>query len=89
MPEIRPFKGLRYDPETAGDMGTIICPPYDIIPPSMQQDLYDSSGYNAVRLELPKEDDPYGAAAERLTQWMQEGVLMQDDEPALYPYFQT
>ena len=89
MPEIRPFKGLRYDPETAGDMGGIICPPYDIIPPSMQQELYDSSGYNAVRLELPKEDDPYGAAAERLAQWMQEGTLMQDDEPALYPYFQT
>ena len=89
MPEIRPFKGLRYDPETAGDMGGIICPPYDIIPPSMQQELYDSSGYNAVRLELPKEDDPYGAAAERLVQWVQEGALMQDDEPALYPYFQT
>ena len=89
MPEIRPFKGLRYDPETAGDMGGIICPPYDIIPPSMQQELYDSSGYNAVRLELPKEDDPYGTAAERLAQWMQEGTLMQDDKPALYPYFQT
>ncbi len=89
MPEIRPFKGLRYNPETAGDMGGIICPPYDIIPPSMQQELYDSSGYNAVRLELPKEDDPYGAAAERLARWMQEGALMQDDEPALYPYFQT
>ena len=89
MPEIRPFKGLRYNPETAGDMGGIICPPYDIIPPSMQQELYDSSGYNAVRLELPKEDDPYGTAAERLVQWMQEGALMQDDEPALYPYFQT
>ena len=89
MPEIRPFKGLRYNPETAGDMGGIICPPYDIIPPSMQQELYDSSEYNAVRLELPKEDDPYGTAAERLAQWMQEGALMQDDEPALYPYFQT
>ena len=70
-------------------MGGIICPPYDIIPPSMQEELYDSSGYNAVRLELPKEDDPYGTAAERLAQWVQEGALMQDDEPALYPYFQT
>ena len=89
MPEILPFKGLRYNPETAGDMGGIICPPYDIIPPSMQQELYDSSEYNAVRLELPKEDDPYGAAAERLAEWMREGALMQDDEPALYPYFQT
>ena len=89
MPEIRPFKGLRYNPETAGDMGTIICPPYDIIPPSMQQELYDSSEYNAVRLELPKENDPYGAAADRLARWMEEGALMQEDEPALYPYFQT
>ena len=89
MPEIRPFKGLRYDPETAGDMGNIICPPYDIIPPAMQQELYDSSEYNAVRLELPKEDDPYGAAAERLMKWMEGGALRQDDEPALYPYFQT
>ena len=89
MPEIRPFKGLRYNPETAGDMENIICPPYDIIPPAMQQELYDSSEYNAVRLELPKEDDPYGAAAERLMKWMEGGALMQDDEPALYPYFQT
>ena len=89
MPEIIPFKGLRYDPETAGDMAGIICPPYDIIPPSMQEELYDSSRYNAVRLELPKEEDPYGAAAERLAQWSQDGVLMQDDEPALYPYYQT
>ena len=89
MPEIRPFKGLRYDPETAGDMGSIICPPYDIIPPAMQQELYDRSGYNAVRLELPKEDDPYGAAAERIVRWMQNGILKQDDESALYPYYQT
>ena len=89
MPEIRPFKGLRYDPETAGDMGSIICPPYDIIPPTMQQELYGSSEYNAVRLELPKEEDPYGAAAGRLVQWMQDRVLMQDDKPALYPYYQT
>ncbi|NTW56128.1 MAG: DUF1015 domain-containing protein [Chlorobiaceae bacterium] len=89
MPEIRPFNGLRYNPETAGDMSHIICPPYDVIPPSMQQELYGSSACNAIRLELPMEADPYGAAAERLAEWMKNGVLMQETEPALYPYSQT
>ncbi len=89
MPEIRPFKGLRYNPETVGDMARIICPPYDVIPPSMQQELYESSPCNSIRLELPMEADPYGAAAERLGEWMKNGILFQDDEPALYPYSQT
>ncbi len=89
MPEIIPFKGLRYDPASAGDMARIICPPYDIISPSMQQELYSSSSFNAVRLELPMEDDPYAAAAERISSWLTEGTLVQDDEAAIYPYFQT
>ncbi|ASQ89628.1 hypothetical protein CHL67_00585 [Prosthecochloris sp. GSB1] len=89
MPEIIPFKGLRYDPETAGDMAGILCPPYDIIPSAMQHELYERSPYNAVRLELPVEDDPYGAAAERIAGWLTEGALVQDDEAALYPYYQT
>lgn len=89
MPEIRAFRGLRYNPASAGDMAGLICPPYDVIPPSMQQELYGSSPYNAIRLELPMEADPYGAAAERLEQWIREGVLQQEGEPALYPCFQT
>ena len=89
MPEIIPFKGLRYDPETAGDMAEILCPPYDIIPSAMQHELYERSPYNAVRLELPIEEDPYGAAAERISAWLTERALVQDDEAALYPYYQT
>ncbi|NTW09939.1 MAG: DUF1015 domain-containing protein [Chlorobiaceae bacterium] len=89
MPEIRPFKGLRYNPETAGDMADLICPPYDVIPPSMQEELYGSSPYNSIKLELPMEADPYAAAAQRLTRWLQEGILAEETEPALYPYSQT
>jgi uncharacterized protein (DUF1015 family) len=89
MPEIRPFRGLRYNPETAGDMASLICPPYDVIPPSMQEELYGSSPYNSIKLELPMEADPYAAAAERLALWLQEGILAEETEPALYPYSQT
>ncbi|MEE9904201.1 DUF1015 domain-containing protein [Chlorobium sp.] len=89
MPEIQPFRAIRYNPETAGDMSGLICPPYDVIPPAMQKDLYGSSPYNAIRLELPMEVDPYAAAAERLEEWMRADVLMREDVPALYPYSQT
>ncbi|MGC8773957.1 MAG: DUF1015 domain-containing protein [Chlorobaculum sp.] len=89
MPEIAPFKGIVYGPDLSGDAANLICPPYDAIPPAMQQELYARSDYNAVRLELPSEADPYAAASSRLREWLVSGVLAQDGEPALYPCFQT
>lgn len=89
MPEIRAFRGVRYNPVVAGEMAGLICPPYDVIPPSMQEELYAGSSYNAIRLELPMGADPYAAAAERLAEWIGTEVLARDDEPALYPSSQT
>jgi len=89
MPEIMPFKGILYHPELLKDADGLICPPYDVISPAFQQQLYSRSPFNAIRLELPKEADPYEAAALRLAEWLQAGELQHDMEPAIYPYFQT
>lgn len=89
MPEIVPFKGIVYGPGVIRDADRLICPPYDAIPPEVQQELYDSSPYNAVRMELPMEPDPYAVAAGRLRDWLAEGVLEQDGVPAIYPCSQT
>ncbi len=89
MPEIVPFKGIVYGPGAASEASQLICPPYDAISAAMQQTLYDRSEFNAVRLELPAEADRYAAAASRLREWLASSVLVQDDEPALYPCFQT
>ncbi len=89
MPEIMPFAGLLYSPALLEDASGLICPPYDVIPPALQDELYQRSEVNAVRLELPKEADPYAAAAGRIAEWLQSGALRVDDSPALYPYFQT
>lgn len=89
MPEIQPFRAIRYNPETAGDAAKLICPPYDVISRELQQQLNDSSPFNAVRLELPVEADPYTASAERLHEWLKNGELLRDAEPAFYPYSQT
>ncbi|RTY34612.1 DUF1015 domain-containing protein [Chlorobium phaeovibrioides] len=89
MPEIAPFEALRYSDELLRDASSLICPPYDVITPPYQKELYAASSCNAVRLELPCEESPYEAAAARLREWLLEGELVRDPRPALYPYFQT
>ncbi|TLU53085.1 MAG: DUF1015 domain-containing protein [Chlorobium sp.] len=89
MPEIIPFQGILYNSELLSKASGLICPPYDVISVELQQQLYDSSPFNAIRLELPLESDPYAAAALRLGEWLRDGNLDQDPVPAIYPYFQT
>ena len=89
MPDIMPFKGMLYSPQRLKNADELICPPYDIIPAAQQQSLYKKSEFNAIRLELPLEDDPYAAAASRIEEWLRSGDLCYDEKPALYPYFQT
>ena len=91
MADVRPFKGLRYDPLVAGDPSGIICPPFDTIPLELQRTLYQQSPYNAVRLEsgerLPSdtaEDNRYTRSSAQLKDWIARGVLARDEEPAFY-----
>ena len=84
-----PFKGILYNPELLTSADGLICPPYDVVSPAFQQKLYNCSPFNAIRLELPMEADPYEAAASRLAEWLQTGELQHDSVPAIYPYFQT
>ena len=96
--EIRPFRGIRYNGALVKDLASVICPPYDIIPQWMQQELYERSAYNFVRLEythdLPGERDPYGKytrAADTLKDWLEQAILEADGKPSLYlhdHYFQ-
>jgi len=51
MVDFRPFRGLRYNPKVVGDLASVLCPPYDVIAPELQQSLYGLSLYNVVRLE--------------------------------------
>ncbi len=96
MAEIRPFRGLRYDLAQVGALSDVVAPPYDVIGPELQARLYDASPYNAIRLELNREEpgdapgsDRYARAASFLRNWRKAGVLRDDDQPELYVYHQT
>ena len=91
MPDLRPFRGLRYDEGRAGPLSALIAPPYDVISPADRAALVARSPYNIVALELPEAEpggDRYQAAAERLASWQREGILRLDPTPRLSLYEQ-
>ena len=90
MAEICPFRGVHYNQELTRELADIICPPYDIIDPRLQQELYRRSPYNFVRIEAGRElaqdtntDNKYTRSAATLAQWLKEGVLAADPAPAV------
>ncbi len=88
MPELRPFRGIRYSAED--QIKDLVCPPYDIISPSEQDALYERDPHNAIRVELAKQSGPegYGTVAQEFERWRAEGVVTRDGQPSLYIYRQ-
>ena len=91
MAEVRPFNGVRYNQNIIQDVGAVICPPHDVIPPQMQDELYHRSEYNFVRVEFGRElpqdtpgDNRYTRAVKTMTNWLRDGVLKPDEMPAIY-----
>ena len=96
MPEIRPFRAVRYDLARVGALSDVVAPPYDVIGPDLQQGLYDANPHNIIRLELNREEpsdapgrDRYERASATLKDWRRTGVLAEDPHPAFYVYHQT
>ena len=85
MAEIQPFPGILYRvPEE--DLPKVLAPPYDVIPPAYQEELYARDPRNIVRVVLNREpgDEAYREAGETFRRWREEGLLAADREPALY-----
>lgn len=96
MSEILPFKGVLFNPEKVGDLNKVMAPPYDVISPKLQDDLYSRHPNNIVRLEFGKTspgdsggNDRYSRAASFLHKWLADGELVRDERPAIYYYTQT
>ncbi len=88
---ISPFHGIRYNPERHRDLSALLAPPYDIITPEGQAELYAQHPRNFVRLELGRTDasdteadNRYTRAAVDLQSWLREGDLVREQRPALY-----
>lgn len=91
-----PFRAVHYT--AAGDLGDLVCPPYDVIDEAQRRELLDRHPHNAVRIVLPEtsaasanaaDDDRYARTAALFDEWLASGVLAVDDAPALYVYQQS
>ena len=95
MPEIRPFRGLRFEPDVVGDLAAVVSPPYDVISPAQQRALLARSPRNVVRLDLPPDelgdepDDRYRRAARTFAAWRSDGSFRKDPRPSVYVYEQV
>lgn len=89
MPEILPFRGLRYSDEYTRP--TVFAPPYDVISPADREHFTATDAYNITHIDvtpIPTPDDWYNTAAARLLAWRRQGVLTMDHAPAYYGYLQ-
>jgi len=66
------------------DPQKVVAPPYDVISPERQRELYEIHPNNVIRLILNREADPYTSAAQDLKSWIESSILTQDPEKALY-----
>ena len=89
--EIHPFGGVRYNQRVVSDLAAVICPPYDIITPQAQQELYHRSQYNFIHLESARElptdtamANKYIRSAATLEQWLEQDILKVEKLPAIY-----
>ncbi len=95
MPQIRPFRALRYVPDQVGDLGAVVAPPYDVLDPAERERFADRNPRNVVRLDAPADepgdadDDRYRRAARTLAAWRSDGTLHKDPRPSIYVHEQT
>jgi len=95
VPEIRPFRALRFDRESVGDLTNVVAPPYDVLSGDDRTRLAARHPRNVVRLDAPAEeagdeaDERYRRAARTLAAWRSDGTFHKDPRAAIYVYEQV
>jgi len=96
MATIRPFRGVRYNPNRVPDLSAVISQPYDRVRHGLQDKYYDQSPHTIVRIIKGKEEEGdgeernvYTRARDYYRSWLQQGILQREETPALYVLHQT
>lgn len=97
MSTIRPFSAIRYAPDRGSrDISTRLAPPYDVLNEQDKQALLAPDPRNFVKVDLPhippKSAGPpeaYEASRRQIEQWLADGTMVRDSQPACYCYHQA
>jgi uncharacterized protein (DUF1015 family) len=92
VPEIHPFRALRYDAARVGGLSKVVGQPYDKVDDKLREEYYARHPNHIVRIDRRKDepdDGKYASTAEELGRWIQEGVLVEEAKPAMWAVRQT
>jgi uncharacterized protein (DUF1015 family) len=87
LPEIRPFRGVHYDPARTHGLSDVIGPPEDVPTRSQVAEITAGRPHHSLRLEFgdPALDHPPDDLRDiGFESWLDEGMLIRTDEPAFY-----
>jgi uncharacterized protein (DUF1015 family) len=90
--QLRPFRGMRYNPARIGDLAAVTSPPYDSMDRAQIDAALEAHRLNIIRLILPRlvsdpnQPNPYARAASLLERWRTRSILITDPDPGLYVY---
>ncbi|HMQ00017.1 MAG TPA: DUF1015 domain-containing protein [Cyclobacteriaceae bacterium] len=87
MAEIRPLRAFRYNQNLTHQLEELVSPLFDVVSEKQRKRLYQEK-YNSIHLSVPQGPAPIQHAANTLTEWKKDKVIVQDDLPAIYVYYQ-
>ena len=96
MSTVKPFKAIRPAAEYAA---RVISLPYDVMNRKEAAEMAAGNPYSFLHIcrseiDLPEQENPYDRpvyekARENMERWIQDGILLQEENPALYIYRQV
>lgn len=95
MPEVLPFRGIRYAASRATTLSRLIAPPYDAVSPAYRDELAARSPHNVIHVVLDKDrpgedaQEKYLRSGRTFQTWLADGTLREDPAPAFYPLEQS
>jgi uncharacterized protein (DUF1015 family) len=87
MAEILPIKAWRYNENLKSKIDELTAPLFDVVSEKQRQLLYENP-INSIHLSVPKGPESAKRAYETLNRWKREQIIVQDEEPGIYVYYQ-
>jgi uncharacterized protein (DUF1015 family) len=87
MADILPIRPWRYNKILSASIDSLTSPLFDVLSEKQRNKLYQHP-YNSIHLSVPQQPNASKRAVRILQEWKRQGVLIQDEIPAIYVYYQ-
>ncbi len=87
MAEIKPIRAWRYNDQIINDIGSVAAPLFDVVSEKQRAALYQNP-LNSIHLSVPQQPNAANRAKKLLSNWKNDGVILQDKLPGIYVYYQ-